>query len=200
MATAHVERRTPTIRLFLMVIAAVTWFAVMLPIGARAAGQLVTLVDPTTDSKARVDSGKLRVGDGSGALTVNGSVATTPQVPATGFNGFLDRDANRHLGTPDQAGTNYLITTMIVTNGDTNRQTAVLVAYYGVTKDCIDFTGDVHVYGPSVMVPPGESVVVNFSQPWAIRAPALSGKGCLFSSSVSSSVRVQVVGYKTQGG
>ncbi len=63
MRASHPERRTPTIRQFLMVMAAVTWFAVLLPVGARAAGQLVTLVDPTTSTKARVETGALRVAE-----------------------------------------------------------------------------------------------------------------------------------------
>jgi hypothetical protein len=45
------------------------------PAGASAAGSLVSIVDGNGDSKAQVDSGKLRVGDGNGALTVNGSVS-----------------------------------------------------------------------------------------------------------------------------
>ena len=48
------------------------------PLGAVAAGQLVTLVDDDTPTKAQVDTGgKLRVGDGAGSLTVNGSVNVT---------------------------------------------------------------------------------------------------------------------------
>jgi hypothetical protein len=64
MRTLHPERRTPTFRQFAMVMAAVTWFAVLLPVGARAAGSLVTLVDPQTSTKARVEeTGSLRVAD-----------------------------------------------------------------------------------------------------------------------------------------
>jgi hypothetical protein len=45
-----------------MVMAAVTWFALLLPVGARAAGQLVTLVDDDTSAKAQVEkTGSLRV-------------------------------------------------------------------------------------------------------------------------------------------
>ena len=38
-----------------------------------ATSQLVRVVDAVTGSPARVDAGRLRVGDGSGPLTVNGS-------------------------------------------------------------------------------------------------------------------------------
>ncbi len=47
-----------------MVMAAVTWFAVLLPVGARAAVQLVTLTDPETTQRARVVApGALRVAE-----------------------------------------------------------------------------------------------------------------------------------------
>jgi hypothetical protein len=47
-----------------MVMAAVTWFALLLPVGARAVGQLVTLADPVTEGKARVVApGALRVAE-----------------------------------------------------------------------------------------------------------------------------------------
>jgi len=45
------------------------------PIGVQAAGQLASIVDNDSDTDvAQVDSGKLRVGDGSGNLTVDGTV------------------------------------------------------------------------------------------------------------------------------
>ena len=58
------------------IVVALSAAAVLAPAGAIAAGSLVTLVDATTGSRARVDSGKVRVGDGSGALTVDGTVKT----------------------------------------------------------------------------------------------------------------------------
>ncbi len=64
MRTSQPERRTPTIRQFVMVMAAVTWLAVLLPVGAKAAGQLVTLADPVTSQQARVVApGALRVAE-----------------------------------------------------------------------------------------------------------------------------------------
>ena len=64
MRASHPERRTPTFRQFTMVLAAVTWFALLLPVGARATASLVTLVDPQTSVKAQVDEpGALRVAE-----------------------------------------------------------------------------------------------------------------------------------------
>ena len=62
----------------LTVVATAALVSVMLPLGATAAGSLVTLADPQTDVKARVDAGELRVGDGSGALDVTGDVRAMP--------------------------------------------------------------------------------------------------------------------------
>jgi hypothetical protein len=47
------------------------------PVTARAAGTLVSIVDPSTGVKAHVVNGQLEVGDGHGALTVDGSVKAT---------------------------------------------------------------------------------------------------------------------------
>jgi hypothetical protein len=48
---------------------------VLAPIGVQAAGQLASIVDSDSDTDiAQVDAGKLRVGDGSGNLTVDGTV------------------------------------------------------------------------------------------------------------------------------
>jgi len=46
----------------------------MAPVAATAAGTLVSIVDPSSGAKAHVSDGKLQVGDGSGALTINGNV------------------------------------------------------------------------------------------------------------------------------
>ena len=59
------------------VVAAAT-MSMLLPVGAAASEMLTTIVDPNSDAKAQVDAGKLRVGDGAGALTVNGTVGALP--------------------------------------------------------------------------------------------------------------------------
>jgi hypothetical protein len=48
--------------------------ALLVPVAAGAAGTLVTLVDSDGSSQAQVDAGKLRVGDGDGKLTIDGTV------------------------------------------------------------------------------------------------------------------------------
>jgi hypothetical protein len=47
--------------------------ALVAPVAAQAVGQFVTIVD-NNDDQAEVDKGALRVGDGVGPLTVNGTI------------------------------------------------------------------------------------------------------------------------------
>jgi hypothetical protein len=58
------QDRPSVVRQFVLVLAAAAVFAVMIPVGARAVGQLVTLSDPVTEGKARVQApGALRVAE-----------------------------------------------------------------------------------------------------------------------------------------
>ena len=66
-----------TTRTIMTAVTVATVMALLMPVGAQAAGQLMTIVDANSDAKAQVDSGKLRVGDGNGAMTVNGTVGTS---------------------------------------------------------------------------------------------------------------------------
>ena len=70
--------KEPRSRLVLTVVAMALVVA-LVPAGVRAAGDLVSLVDGDGNSKAQVDGGKLRVGDGNGPLTVNGKVVVAPK-------------------------------------------------------------------------------------------------------------------------
>lgn len=49
----------------------------MLPAAVQASGQLVTIVDRDSAAQTQVDGGRLRVGDGNGAMTVDGVVGTS---------------------------------------------------------------------------------------------------------------------------
>ena len=58
-----------------------------------ATGQLVNITDPqNTSEKARVDGTKLRVGDGDGRMSVDGTVAAAMAVPARPFQKSLTID------------------------------------------------------------------------------------------------------------
>lgn len=65
-------------------------FVVGIAIASMAADAAQTvsalITDPVNQaSQARVDAGSLRVGDGSGGLTVDGSVAALPALPPNVF-------------------------------------------------------------------------------------------------------------------
>jgi len=54
-------------------------------------GNNVFVTDPTSGTRAKVDSGgHVLVGDGSGALTVDGTVAARPSLPSTPFQFNID--------------------------------------------------------------------------------------------------------------
>ena len=59
--------------------------ALMIPVGAYAAGQLVTIADPTSNVGARVTSGRLWVGDATGPLTVDGTIDVRYRPPSATF-------------------------------------------------------------------------------------------------------------------
>ena len=83
-----VERRRFTLngRQLAAIVGVVAFVAALVPVGAGAAGEtLVHLVDGDGTSKAQVDNGKVRIGDGSGPVTVNGTVESSAvQVLAKG--------------------------------------------------------------------------------------------------------------------
>src|SRR5207248_5264765 len=71
-------------------VVALSFAFVLYPAGAHAAGTLMTIVDPTTTSKAKVDTtGALKVGDGTGPLTVDGGVRQALQANPWHYDGFI---------------------------------------------------------------------------------------------------------------
>ena len=94
----------------LAIVAAATAFGMAIPVGAwGATGSLMNIVDPTnsarkarvsaegrlltlpcdSDSCTNIDSGKVRVGDGSGALTVDGTVSVPRRTTVSVFEAVI---------------------------------------------------------------------------------------------------------------
>ena len=67
-------RTLDLLKIAVTLVASATLIALMIPVAAGAAGDLVTLVDSDSNSQAQVDAGKLRIGDGSGKLSIDGTV------------------------------------------------------------------------------------------------------------------------------
>ena len=65
------------LRTIVLVTVSVLLGALLAPVAATATSSLVTLFDPRSDSRARIDNGDLRIGDGNGPVTVDGSVHST---------------------------------------------------------------------------------------------------------------------------
>ncbi len=75
-----------TVKQVAILAVAVAAVAALVPVGATAAGiQIFRIQDGNGTSKVEVDAGKLRVGDGSGALSVDGTTAPpAAKILATG--------------------------------------------------------------------------------------------------------------------
>jgi hypothetical protein len=92
--------RSFTVKQVAILAVAVAAIAALLPLGATAAGEtLVRLVDGNGTSKVEVDTGKLRVGDGAGALTVDGSVKVSDAAGPLTVDGTTNLPAARILAT-----------------------------------------------------------------------------------------------------
>src|SRR4051794_8485574 len=84
----------------------VAFLALVVALGGTAfaaTGQLVNIADGTNAAQlARVDSGKVRVGDGSGPVTVDGTVTTQSALPTQFFRvkAFASSSGCFTLGSP----------------------------------------------------------------------------------------------------
>jgi hypothetical protein len=150
MGGSHAKVRTATLRQFLMVMAAVTWFAVLLPVGARAAGSLVTLVDSSTTHKARVDA--------TNTLTV----ATRPATSSTWYYA-LTGPGQYPLFKPPAGRTKLAISTLTWSNPAVVSYVSALQLFGNL--DCT--TNFIHAF-EFVTVPASDTVTVSFPQPLLI--------------------------------
>src|SRR5689334_15477603 len=96
-----------------LAIIAVAGYA-LYPVAAHAAGSLVTIVDSSTNNPAKVVSGKLEVGDGTGNLTVDGTLAARPQVANNPWHFRLQPNAGEQTSLFDApAGVSRLAITSL---------------------------------------------------------------------------------------
>jgi hypothetical protein len=161
MCVSHPEGRPSAVRRFILVVAALTWLALVLPVGARAAGQLVTIVDPDTTNKVQVDGGKLRVGDGAGSLTVDGTVAALPALATHPWRKIVCCTAVLFL--PPAGVTTLAITSLTLDNGSPGNTPFSLVLF--ASRSCT---------GPSRLViqgtaAPNDTLHLDFPHPLVIQ-------------------------------
>jgi hypothetical protein len=106
-----------TNRQWVTIVVAVCAAVVLAPVGAVAATSAFTVADPVHPAqKARVDRhGALKVGDGSGAVTVDGTVNTFPAARAFTGNYYLSGGTSAKLKSGLKAGTKIMMTSLTVT-------------------------------------------------------------------------------------
>jgi hypothetical protein len=120
-----------------VVVVAIAVAIISFPVGVYAAAiTKVGIVDPSNTSRvAHVSGGKLEVGDGSGALTVNGTVL--PYDAATVFTVFHDLTGGTPLvksGVP--AGSKIMITSITASNFGPSPASADIQLQVGADANC----------------------------------------------------------------
>jgi hypothetical protein len=169
---------------------------VLTPVSVMAAtGQLVNITDPVKkSSSARVDGGKLRVGDGSGPMTVDGTVAAPMSLPNRPFHARSGVNADFQTGVAVQRrGRNRLaITSVIATssiNADAGTRTRVQLRSFVInspTWDCnvssgVLPEGSVEGINITLMVGINDTVNVTFPSPLVLFGPSKAGTtSCLW--------------------
>ncbi|GAA1941401.1 hypothetical protein [Nocardioides marmoribigeumensis] len=140
--------KTFTPRQVVVMVVAVCAAVALAPAGAIAAATLMTISDPSNGSRARVDAGRLRVGDGTGALTVDGT--TGPAVPAKPFAVTAQIRATGPTGVllASRKGASRLAVTAITNHLDVN---SFQVAHY--TSYVVDVTGFACPGKPDALAP-----------------------------------------------
>lgn len=170
-----------------VIVVSVSAALILAPVGVMAAaGQLVTITDPSTTSKARVDSGKLRIGDGSGVVTVDGTVkatdgsgplsidgtvATRIAPPTTGLDtindltvhaGDLQRPLFQGVGNKKVSLTSIVVSAEGANPGSVKLQFQVYVKQNSASGDCEGLSGFGAAERFVVMVPVGQTINLNF--------------------------------------
>jgi hypothetical protein len=168
---------TPPSRLpqFTFAALAILLAVVLIPVGARAAGSLVTLVDSSSTREARVD--------GTNSLTV----ATRPASSTTWYQ-QVSGPGTVTLFTASVGRSKLAISSLTVANFETTYQSSSLSLF--LSTDCsTNPLGGLE----SVAVPPLDTVTVSFPQPLVI-APG-GTTWCLGANLSSGRVLLTATGY-----
>jgi hypothetical protein len=138
-------------RQVMTLVLAVLLAAVLVPVGARAAGSLVTLVDSTTTRQARVDTTNSLV------------VATRPANSTTWYYQIGSTAGNITLFRPPAGKTKLAISTLTFMNDSPSEQQSSLFLY--ANPDC---SSNFLYYLEAVMIPVRDTVTISFPQPLLI--------------------------------
>src|SRR4051794_12560538 len=174
----HIRRPSPALVL--------AFIALLIALGGTAlaaTGQLVNITDPVNAAnKAKVDAtGRLNVGDGTGPMTVDGTVTSQQAAPASFVRMFGSAGSGftacRVIATPP-AGKAWVIRSIgtdVYTTGSEDLGVPFFVGYFNNTNCGLDGLFDeVHVirpgrvqssYEPGIAVPNGGGLSMEVSLP-----------------------------------
>jgi hypothetical protein len=168
---------------------------VLLPTGVQAVGQLMSIVDEDSDADlAQVDAGSLRVGDGSGALTVDGTVqADLPLGTSSLANGIPSNSRARITG-PIAAGGRFAIGSLTLYGASTTAS-VVLEVRHTVSGNCSS-SGTLLIARAVASIVPGQTLHLPYPLPLTFGTS--SSSWCLYGRSIGGSFTLVHVGRTVQ--
>jgi len=171
-------------------IVAVCVAIIAFPVGVYAAtGSLVNITDPVTKAnKARVDaSGRLKVGDGSGVLTVDGTVTSRPAPPTRAWHYAEEQAGPSDVALPVTASTINITSLTVTASFDNVPFRIAVLRMAGTATNCtgtIQSVQDLYLAQHLVI---GAPLTVSFPTPLQARPPS-GQKLCLTVFGPSTSV------------
>ena len=161
----------------------------------------VAIEDPITNDKAGVDSSnRLKVGDGSGALTVDGTVTGRPAPPSSPWARFTTLGTTLQAGMAGPTASAIDITNATISVSSLSSPGTVVrsVAFWAVTVPgtatyCTPYESSGLVYRVD-NIHEAAAVVLTFPTPLQLR-PASGKKVCLGVSASDSFASLSVSGY-----
>jgi len=174
-------------------------FLAAIPLGVNAATSGVVITDPVTStSKARVVGGALKVGDGKGPLTVDGTVASrpsTPKHPLFGQKELTSTNKDAFLAGPFASTTTYKMTNLTFANYSGTNATVRVRTRAAVSGSCNTAPATSPKEWARVAVPANSTVTVPYPTPLVAQGSCLTAF-LDTSLPVGPGVWVTVVGYR----
>ena len=161
-----------------------------LPVGVQAIGQLATIVDADSDiDAAQVDSGSLRVGDGSGALTVDGTVTANTPLGTSFVANSVSSGGTARIAGPLSSTTRFAFGSLTI-YGATSTATVLLDIRNPVSGSCSS-SGTILISRAVARVTSGQVLHLPYPLPLTFGS---SGTWCLYARSIGSGFTLFHVG------
>jgi hypothetical protein len=184
----------------LFVLAGVGLGSLLSPLVGEAlatAGQIVNVSDPLNANTAKVDSaGKLYVGDGAGALSVDGTVSGRPAAPALPWRSSQEIQAGVWIAGPSAAPIN--VTSLSISTDATsgNGLNVYLLGYHVANSaaDCSTSTFDGLLWATRDIDPSAPNTFT-FPTPLQFKPPANTKACVLANTSSNDATTMNAVGF-----